>query len=389
MKMGKAFAACLAAAGMVLLGGCGDSIEDEFEMYAGCLDIGQYEAVEYVPASREVTQDDIDAEIDSFCDENSETSEDYDSVIEEGDTVNIIYTETISGEEYDSYTDDDGYDIVIGDEELAEGLDEQLVGLTPGTETTLTVTYADDYEDTTLAGMEAEFDITINYISVTTVPEYTDDLVNTATEGEYTTTDDYTEYITEYLQEEADESADESDRTTILETIIDDSTFNKYPEEPIEEYITEVMTDIESTADSYGIDVETLLAYFYGYDNEADFVAYMQEVVESVMQERMVVCTIAIEKDLIATDEEISEYKAEIMEDYSIEESEVADYYSDFDLAFYATEEKVLDYLIESATQVDELSEDTEEDAEEEGDEDVDIEIEGDEDVDIEIEEDE
>ncbi len=358
MKMGKTFAVCLVFAGMTLLGGCGDSIEDEFEMYSECVEVGEYEAVEYVPASREVTQDDIDSEIDSFCENNSETSEDYDSAVADGDTVNINYVETISGEEIDSNTDEDGYSIVIGNDSLAEGIDEQLVGLTPGTETTVTITYADDYEDTTVAGMEAEFDITINYISVTTVPEYTDDLVNTATEGEYTTADDYTEYITEYLQEEADESADESDRSSILQTIIDNSTFTKYPEEPVEEYVTGVMSDIESTADSYGIGVETLLAYFYGYDNEADFVAYMQDVVESVMQERMVICAIAIEKGLVATDDDINEYKAGIMEDYSIEESEVSDYYSDFDLAFYATEEKVLDYLVEQAVQVDELSED-------------------------------
>ncbi len=360
MKMGKAFAVGLAFAGMTLLGGCGDSIEDEFEMYSECVDVGEYEGVEYVPESREVTQDDIDTEIDSFCEDNSETSEDYDSAIAEGDTVNITYIETISGEEIDSYTDDDGYSMVIGNDTLAEGLDEQLVGLTPGTETTVTVTYADDYEDTTVAGMEAEFDITINYISVTTVPEYTDDLVNTATDGEYITTDAYTEYITEYLQEEADESADEADRTSILQTVIDNSTFNKYPEEPVEEYVTGVMSDIESSAESYGIDVETLLAYFYGYDNEADFLAYMQEVVESVMQERMVICAIAIEKGLTATDDDISAYKTEIMEDYSIDESEVSEYYTDFDLAFYATEEKVLDYLVEQAVQVDELSEDEE-----------------------------
>ncbi len=372
MKKRKFVIACFAVAGLGLLGGCGDSTEDEFEMYADCFEIGEYEAVEYVPASREVTQDDIDAEIDSFCEENSETSEDYDSAIADGDTVNITYIETISGEEYDSYTDDDGYDIVIGDEELADGLDEQLIGLTPGTETTLTVTYADDYDDTTVAGMEAEFEITINYISITTVPEYTDDLVNTATDGEYTTTDDYTEYLTEQLQNDANDEADEEDRTNVLQAIIDDSTFIEYPETQVEEYITGVMTDIEDSASSYGIDVETFLMYFYGYENESDFLEYMQEMVETVMQERMVISYIALEKDLMATDDDISEYKAGIMEDYEIEESEVSEYYSDFDLMFYATEENVLDYLMEQAVQV----ESTEEDAEEEDAEETDDEAE-------------
>jgi trigger factor len=45
------------------------------------------------------------------------------------------------------------------------------------------------------------------------------------------------------------------------------------------------------------------------------------------------------------------------MEENDIDEDEISEYYSDSDLVFYATEEKVLDYLMEGAVQV----EDTEE----------------------------
>lgn len=375
MKKRKIIIAALAVCSVGLLGGCGDTtVEDELQMYSECVEIGDYIGVEYVPESREVTQDDIDSEIDSFCDDNSESTEDYESAIADGDTVNITYVETVDGEEYDSYTDEEGYDIVIGDEELADGLDEQLIGLTPGTEATLYVTYAEDYDDTTVAGMEAEFEITINYITVTTVPEYTDDLVNTATDGEYTTTDEYTAYLTEQLQNDVDEEADETEKTNILQTIIDDSTFVKYPETQVEEYVTGIMTDIYDTAESYGIDVETFLTYFYGYDNEADFLSYMQEMVESVMQERMVISAIAVENDLYATDDDISDYKAGIMEDYEIEESEISEYYSDFDITFYATEEKVLDYIVENAVQVESTEESEDADETEDNDDASDVE---------------
>ena len=62
----------------------------------------------------------------------------------------------------------------MGKDALAPGLDEQMIGLKPGVQKTFTITYPDDYSDTTVAGMEAKFDVTINYIKITTTPEYTD-----------------------------------------------------------------------------------------------------------------------------------------------------------------------------------------------------------------------
>ena len=47
------------------------------------VDKAAYTDIEYVPASREVTDDDVQSSIDSFCNDNSETSEDKTSAIKE------------------------------------------------------------------------------------------------------------------------------------------------------------------------------------------------------------------------------------------------------------------------------------------------------------------
>ena len=95
------------------------------------------------------------------------------------------------------------------------------------------MTYPDDYSDTTVAGLTAEYKVTINYISVTTVPEYTDALVKKATDGEYTTTDDYTAHLKEDVQKDKDDSADETDRTSVLKAVEEKVTFDKYPEDEV------------------------------------------------------------------------------------------------------------------------------------------------------------
>lgn len=366
MKMKKVMTLCLATVvGMGVLSGCG-STKSEFKQYAKCAEVSDYDGVEYVPASREVTQDKIDEKIDSFCTDNNIETKDYDSAIKDGDDVNVNYVETINGQEKNKNDDEAGTSVVIGKDALAPGLDDQMIGLKPGTEKKITITYPDDYSDTTVAGMEAVFDIKINYIKITTTPEYTDDLVKSATDGKYTTTEDYTKYLTDELQKDTDKTADSTDRANVLKAIKEKTTFNQYPEGEIDSYVKSVMDNIESSASQYGIGVPTFLQYFYGYTDESAFVSYLQSTVESVMQEKIVVSSIALEKNLVANDKETEAYKQKLMDDNEVDEDTINSKYSASDLKFYATEEKVLDYLMGTAVQV-ESTEASSEDASEDG----------------------
>ena len=65
------------------------------------------------------------------------------------------------------------------------------------------------------------------------MPEYTDALVKKATDGEYTTTDDYTAHLKEDVQKNKDDSADETDRASVLKAVEEKVTFDKYPEDEL------------------------------------------------------------------------------------------------------------------------------------------------------------
>ena len=101
MRAKKIIAAGIMAAMCAgLMTGC-SSNKSQFNKYSKCavVDKAAYTDIEYVPASREVTDDDVQSSIDSFCNDNSETSEDKTSAIKDGDKVNVDYVETISGSE--------------------------------------------------------------------------------------------------------------------------------------------------------------------------------------------------------------------------------------------------------------------------------------------------
>lgn len=351
MRAKKIIAAGIMAAMCVgLMTGC-SSNKSQFNKYSKCavVDKAAYTDIEYVPASREVTDDDVQSSIDSFCNDNSETSEDKTSAIKDGDKVNVDYVETISGTEKDSKT---GYSLTIGNNTLGDGSDDQLIGSKAGEVKEITVTYPDDYSDTTVAGLTATYKVTVNYISVTTVPEYTDALVKKASGGEYTTTDAYTEHLRKDLQTDKDKSADDEDRTSVLKAVEEKVTFDKYPEDEIKTYIQTTVDNAKQNAENYGIDFSTYMAYFYGCSDEAAFLEKFHTIVESVMKEKIVVSCIALDNNLIADDADVKAYRAKVVEENDLESDEDVDkYYSEDDLNFYATEENVLDFLMKRAVE--------------------------------------
>ena len=363
MRAKKIIAAGIMAAMCAgLMTGC-SSNKSQFNKYSKCavVDKAAYTDIEYVPASREVTEDDVQSSIDSFCNDNSETSEDKTSAIKDGDKVNVDYVETISGTEKDSKT---GYSLTIGNNTLGDGSDDQLIGSKAGDVKEITVTYPDDYSDTTVAGLTATYKVTINYISVTTVPEYTDALVKKATDGEYTTTDAYTKHLREDLQADKNKNADDEDKASVLKAVEEKVTFDKYPEEEIKTYIQTTVNNAKQNAENYGIDVSTYLTYFYGASDEAAFLDKLHTSVENVMKEKIVVSCIALDNDLLADDADVKAYRAKVVEDNNLEnDSDVDKYYTEDDLVFYATEENVLDFLMKRAVETEdtEASEDTEE----------------------------
>lgn len=106
----------------------------------------------------------------------TETQEVTDRAAADGDTVNIDYVGTVDGVEFDGGSAE-GYDLTLGSGTFIDGFEEQIVGHTPGESFDVTVTFPEDYRATDLAGKEAVFATTLNYISESVTPELTDDFV--------------------------------------------------------------------------------------------------------------------------------------------------------------------------------------------------------------------
>ncbi|MBR1674474.1 MAG: trigger factor [Eubacterium sp.] len=342
-----------------LLAGCGKNdskkksssnpLEAMKERYANEVTLAEYKGVKYTPAKTEVTDETIQADIDSLVSMGSKTENDTTSIATYGDAVNIDYVGYIDGVAFDGgSTNGSGTQITLGSSGYIDNFDEQVVGHKGGDTFEVKVTFPEDYGNAELAGKPAVFETTFNSIVKTITPEYNDALVAELTE--YETTKQYEEEMRKSHEEYNAKVDLETDKTNVISKVIDDSKINEYPKEEMENLIDSMISQIKELADSNGVDFSTLIAYYYGLQTEDELKDYITDYVKNYMKQRMVITALAQAENITVSDEEIAAKKQEIMSQYNLTaESEIANYYSEEDIYYVTAAEKVMEFVYENA----------------------------------------
>ena len=94
---------------------------------------------------------------------------------DKGDKVTFDYLGKIDGVPFEGGAADDA-DLVLGSNQFIPGFEDQLVGVKAGDETTITVTFPEEYAATHLAGREATFDIKVKEVAKAGDLEINDDV---------------------------------------------------------------------------------------------------------------------------------------------------------------------------------------------------------------------
>lgn len=138
------------------------------------------EDVSALPLSKadiEPTEAEIQTQIDTLLNQYATTQNITDRAAQSGDTVNIDYSGAVDGVAFTGGTAT-GYDLTLGSHTFIDGFEDQIVGHMPGETFDVNVTFPDDYQATNLAGKDAVFATTLNYINEDVTPDLTDDWVS-------------------------------------------------------------------------------------------------------------------------------------------------------------------------------------------------------------------
>ena len=359
MKKQSIVAGILVGVMMLSLTGCGSNRAKSYSKY---VELGEYKGLEYTMDIAEVTDDEIQSRLDSFVNGLKETEDVTDRAVQDGDIVNIDYTGTMDGEEFEGGSAE-GYDLTIGSGSFIEGFEEGLIGHEIGEEVSLDLKFPDPYQNNPdYAGKDVNFLAKINSISVENVPELTDALVKENTD--YDTIDAYKASIREELENQNKETAENNARKEVFDKAVANSEISGYDEAEVKKLIDEEFDNFKQTAESYasyGYSYEDVLS-MNGFTSEDALKEGITDYVKEYLNQKMVLFCIADKEGIKVTSEETDKKVQEIMDTYSVEtKEEVYEYYGDEYFEVSILTEKVMDFLMENAVKVDSTEETSEE----------------------------
>lgn len=308
--------------------------------------LGEYKGIEVSVDAPVVTDEYLDSYIDYVLQSNMVTTEITDRPVEEGDIVNIDYEGKIDGVAFDGGTAQ-GYDLTIGSGTFIDGFEDGLIGAETGETVDVNVTFPENYQGEEVAGKDAVFTVTVNSISVETLPELTDEFVQGLDVG-VNTVEEYRQYAYDLLMEEEQATHDSNAEIAVLEAVMARSQIQDPPEDMTNRYYNRIIDNMTYYASLYGYDLETFLS-MQGTSEDA-----IRESAAQAGQEIIVMQAIADAEGLSVTDEELD---AEIETNAgSLGYDDVEEYRASLDVEGYREymmSEKVLNFLLENAVVTD------------------------------------
>ena len=141
--------------------------------------LGQYKGLEVEKAPVEVSDAQVEAELDRMA-QNVASTEEVEKAAEMGDTANIDFEGFDAGVPFDGGKGEN-FDLKLGSGSFVPGFEEQIVGMTAGEEKDIDITFPEDYH-AELAGKAVVFHVKLNKVTVTSVPALDDEFAKDVSE---------------------------------------------------------------------------------------------------------------------------------------------------------------------------------------------------------------
>lgn len=340
------------ALGMSMLTGCGkkvDGVDQEsmIDKYAAYCDLPEYKGLEYEETKSTVTDADVKTKIDSLLQQYATKTQVKEGTVKEGDNVNIDFVGSIDGEEFDGGNSNGaGYDLTLGSGSMIPGFEDGIMGHKVGETFNIKATFPENYGKENLNGKEADFKVTINYMTDTRLPEYNDAFIASYTDA--TTVLEYEDSVRKDLVEQYEKSDKSANESAVMQVLVEKTTYNEYPQKEMQDLIDQSIAQQEKAASQYGYSLGDYVTARYGFRSEDDFREYVQGLAEDYMKEKIAVCAVAKDAGITVTKEEVDDYKKTVMDYYGYDSSTLEENYSSEDLVYYALAQKVVDYLLEN-----------------------------------------
>ncbi len=305
--------------------------------------LGQYKGVAAPAAKWEVTEDQINAEIDRAAERVSRMAEVTDRAAQMGDTANINYAGSVDGVAFEGGTAENT-PLELGSGMFIPGFEEQIVGMNIGDERDINVTFPEDYRATELAGKAAVFHVKLNSLSVKEKPEINDDFAKDV--SEFDTLADYRADVEKRLNEQAKNAAENERTDKLIEKVCANATV-EIPQPMIERQIDQHINEMAMRMSYQGLKLDDFLKYT-GQTMEQLLATFKPEA-EKQVKTRLALEAIVAKEQITASDEDAEAEIKKIADAYKMEVDAVKGLINVEDIKKDLTANKALDFVKEKA----------------------------------------
>lgn len=320
--------------------------------------LGDYKGLEIEKQDSELTDQDLQDEIDHSLGHLADMVVKEDGAVEEGDTVNIDFDGYVDGEQFEG-GQADGYDLEIGSGSFIPGFEDQLVGVKTGEEKDVVVTFPEEYHAEELAGKEATFKTKVNEIKYKEVPELTDEIANEL-DSDANSVDEYKENLRKRLSEQKAQDAENVEKEEVINKATENTTID-IPQAMIDTELDRMVQEFGQRIQQQGLDLQT---YFQisGQD-ESQLREQMKDDAEQRVKTNLTLSAIADEENIEVTDEDIDKELEKMSSQFNISVEDIKQTLGNTDIIKNDVRiQKVIDLLRDNAKYVDSAKEDKKED---------------------------
>ena len=276
--------------------------------------LGEYKGLKVDKVSVEVTDEEVDAEIEKERERNARTVEVTDRAVQDKDEVTLDFEGFVDGEAFEGGKGED-YPLTIGSGAFIPGFEDQLIGAEIGKEMEVKVTFPEEYQAKELAGKEAVFKCTVKAIKAKELPELDDEFASDVSE-EGETMDEYKAEVRGKIKERKEREAKEEKENQTVEQAVANAEID-LPEPMVDLQARQMADDFARRIMQQGMSLEQYFQ-FTGLSEEK-MMEELKPQAEKRIRTRLVLEAIVAAENIEVSDERLEEELKKMADAYQME----------------------------------------------------------------------
>ncbi|MDD3705279.1 MAG: trigger factor [Clostridiaceae bacterium] len=310
------------------------------------VELGKYKGIEAEKKEYNVTDEEVDKEIDIMREKNARLVEVSDRAVKNGDITIIDFKGFADDIQFEGGTSEN-YSLEIGSGQFIPGFEEQLVGAELGKEVDVNVQFPKEYNNEELAGKPALFKVTVKEIKEKQLVELDDEFAKDV--SEFDTLAELKADIRNKKEEQSKRLEKQQYEDEVINKVVENATVD-IPEVMVEAQVNVMLRDFDYQLRYQGLNLEAYLKYMNmdidklkeSYKDVAKGRVKSQLVLEKVSEVEQIAVT---EEDLNAEIEKTAQHYKQDLEKFkkTLKEDEIS-YIKDGIII-----QKTIDFLVESS----------------------------------------